>query len=360
MIAALNRASFPLCLLLSAILCTEPLSGEAAVTDTSTENPQTTEQTKERDEQPGDALNNSDLVSLSQSKQALAGLQTQALVKGHYQTEWQASASVIDIQPLLMSREQYLAAQIDVQSATAALALAQQAINRTQELYRNGVNSQRQLQEQHMAHSVAFARLTSSQQHLQSITDSLAANWGNTLSSWAKASHSPEFADFINGQQALLLISLPAGISLPKGLTHIDVSPTGERQSPQTAHLIASAPQGSEVSQGETYFFRTSRTKLRTGMRLSAWIAAPEQTLSGFIIPAAALIWHAGVASIYLKTAPEQFKRISLNHYQPIAKGYFVAEALIPNAEIVTTGAQILLSHEFRALIPIEDNDGDD
>jgi hypothetical protein len=298
-------------------------------------------------------------VQLSQPKQALADLQTQPLIGSHYQPEFQASAQVVDLQPLLNLREQYFTAQTEVQGATTALALVQQVIKRTHELYRNGINSQRQLQEQQMAHSTAQARLNSSQYRLQSINDNLTANWGSTLSAWAKTSGNNEFASLINGQQALLLLSLPAGQTLPKETKQIAVDPTGDRQTPQPAQLISNAPQGSELSQGETYFFKTSRAKLRTGMRLSAWITKPGQALTGFVIPASALIWHAGLATIYIKIAPEQFQRLSFTHYYPVAQGYFVAATFPANAEIVTIGAQVLLSQEFRGLIPAED-DGDD
>ncbi|NOT83288.1 MAG: hypothetical protein HOP02_00610 [Methylococcaceae bacterium] len=304
--------------------------------------------------------NNKNLIRLSLAKQALAGLKTRPLVGSRYQTELQASANVIDIQPLLNLREQYFAAQIEAQSASTAITLSQKAITRTQELYRNGVNSHRQLQEQQMTHNALQARLAINQYRLQSINNILTVNWGDRLSEWAKANNNVEFQNFINGQQALLLVSLPAGNTLPKGSIHITVDPNSERQNPQTADFVASAPQGSESSQGETYFFKAPRAKLRTGMRLSAWIAKQNKTLTGFNIPTAALVWHAGLATIYVKTAPEYFQRFSLINYYPIDSGYFVAEPLPINTEVVVSGVQILLSHEFRTLIPAEDNDGDD
>ncbi|MEQ1636434.1 MAG: hypothetical protein ABL903_07060 [Methylococcales bacterium] len=338
-------------------MLTGPLNGWAGI-ESREEIPQATER-KNSTPKLTEVKNDPDLIRLSLAKQAIAGLQTQALVSSHYQTELQATASVIDIQPLLNLREQYFAVQTEVESANSALTLSRQAIIRTQELYRSGVNSQRQMQEQQLAHNAIEARLTASRYRLQSINDTLNTSWGSTLSVWVKTANHPEFNSFINGQQALLLISMPAGCSL-KGITQIVVDPNSERHAPQTATFIANAPLGSELSQGETYFFKAQRVKLRTGMRLSAWISKPEQLLSGYFIPASALIWHSGTATIYLKTASEEFKRLSLKHYYPVTQGYFVADELPINAKVVSIGAQTLLSHEFRALIPAEDNDGDD
>ncbi|MCX7088677.1 MAG: hypothetical protein NTV00_11560 [Methylococcales bacterium] len=353
----MSIASHPFCALcLSIALLTQPLMAWAVTNASMDDDSQTPRRLTSQDNQP----ETTDQVQLSLAQQTVAGLKTQVLLSSHYLPEVHVSANVLDIQPLLTLREQYFSAQIENQSANTALTFTQQAIARTQELYRNGVNSQRQVQEQQMASGAIQARVSNSHARLQSINDQLMANWGITLSNWAKDPQNSDFARFINGQQALLLISLPAGHSLPKGLSHIDVDPNGERQSPQQAQFIASAPQGSELSQGETYFFKTSRRNLRTGMRLSAWMAKPDKALTGFTIPASALIWHGGEATIFLKTAPEHFTRLLLKQYYPIAQGYFVAEALPANAEVVVTGAQLLLSHAFRALIPAEDGDGDD
>lgn len=359
MTAATHCLSSPAYLLLSMILVLGPIPGRTASEPTADIAP-ATQSSETRKNEADEVSHSSDLVQLSIAKQAVAGIKTQTPVSSHYQSEMQASAIVVDIQPLLNLREQFFAAQTEYQSATAALSLVQQAIQRTQELYRNGVNSKRQVQEQQIAHTAAQTRVTSSQYRLQSINDNLTANWGNTLSSWAKENHHNALTGIINGQQALLLISLPAGHTLPVGVKEIAVDPDGERQTPQLAQWIANAPQGSELSQGETYFFRTSRAKLRTGMRLSAWIAKPDQTLTGFNVTSSAVIWHAGLATIYVKTAPEYFKRLSLSAYHPIAHGYFVADPLPANTEVVTAGAQTLLSYEFQSLIPAEDNDGDD
>lgn len=298
-------------------------------------------------------------LRLSQAKQTLAGIKTQPLTPSQYQPELQATARVVDLQALLMLREQYFAAQTEVQSANAALALIQQAVNRTRALYQNGVNSKRQLQEQQITQSAAQARVTSSQYRLQSINDTLTTQWGSTLSAWAKANGNKAFSALVDGQQALLLVSAPVGLASLKN-KQIVVSASGDRQAPQLASFIAAAPQGGELNQGETYFFKTERANLRTGMRLSAWIAKPQQLLTGFTIPSTALIWHTGQATLYIKTAPEQFQRVTVTDYHPISQGYYVTADFPEHAEVVSIGAQTLLSEELHGMIPEEDADGDD
>lgn len=306
-----------------------------------------------------DTVNDNPSINLSESKQTQAGIQTLRPLLTHFQAELQTTATVVDLQSLLNLREQYLTALAEQQGATAAVNYAKQAMSRTEALYRNGVNSQRQLQGLQMQLSSDQARLNSNRYRLQSLNENLLSNWGDTLAAWAKSHDNPTIQAFINTRQALLLVTLPANQSLPEPVTQIAVDPNGNRQNAQIAQLISKAPYGSEISQGETYFFQTPRSRLRTGMRLSAWVTAPGTAQTGFNIPHTALIWHAGQAGIYLKIAPGQFIRQPLQHYFPNAQGYFVAEKLPENAEIVTTGAQLLLSQELRAIIPTED-DGDD
>ena len=40
-----------------------------------------------------------------------------------------------------------------------------------------------------------------------------------------------------------------------------------------------------------------------------------------------------------------------------VANGYFIEKQLSADEELVTTGTQMLLSHEFRSQIPDEDDD---
>lgn len=309
---------------------------------------------------PAQTATSGDTLTLSAVKQRAAGIKTQAIQRGQYQPEIQVSAQVMDLQNMLSVRETYFTALIEQQSAERALALSQQTLNRIQALFRNGVNSQRQLQEQELAHSTLQARVNSANYRLQSIEDTLTLTWGMPLSSWIKDKHSVELQRFIQGEQLMVLVSLSGSKSIAKGLSSIVVDRDGERQSPQNAQLIASAPHSSELSQGETYFFKTARGNLRTGMRLSAWIPNATQPLAGVIIPGSALLWHAGHAKVYIKIGAEQFQAVSIGQYFRVADGYFIAQALPETAEVVVTGAQLLLSYASHSLIPTEDNDGDD
>jgi len=60
---------------------------------------------------------------------------------------------------------------------------------------------------------------------------------------------------------------------------------------------------------------------------------------------------------VYLKTAEDTFSRRTLEHYSASADGYFIPDGIKPGEQIVTKGAQMLLSEELRGQIPSEDDD---
>ena len=117
------------------------------------------------------------------------------------------------------------------------------------------------------------------------------------------------------------------------------------------------AAQTESVAQGESYYFQTDDKNIITGMNVSAWIPDQNAKLTGVIIPQSALIWYMGQALVYLKTAEETFSRSTINHYSATADGYFISDAIEPGEQIVTKGAQMLLSEELRGQIPSENDD---
>jgi hypothetical protein len=62
-------------------------------------------------------------------------------------------------------------------------------------------------------------------------------------------------------------------------------------------------------------------------------------------------------ALVYIKTGEDTFSRRTLAHYSATADGYFIPDALNPGEQVVTLGAQMLLSEELRGQIPKEDDD---
>lgn len=289
--------------------------------------------------------------------QRQAGLQIVTLKPFQYTPEISVYGNALAILPLLDLRSRYLSAQSNYQSAQARLDLAQQNMERTRYLHQNGIASKRALQEQQSHYRLEQAQTQGMRQQIRAIYNEASVNWGPVLTELFLSSDSTRLTPYLSGKKSILLIALPAGQTLPDNIKSIVVSPSGDRSDAQPAEMLSIAPQTDAMTQGESYFFATESTTIRTGMRITAWLPRQQSPEAGVLIPASALIWHLGQAFVYLKTGEERFSRRRIAHFVDTADGYFIQSPLTPGEQLVTSGAQMLLSEEFRGQIPAEDDD---
>jgi len=213
------------------------------------------------------------------------------------------------------------------------------------------------LQEQQAQWQSYKAQVDATDFQSKAIIDEALLNWGKELTDWALSSDSDKLGAFLSGRQTLLQITLPANKHLPGIIQTIYIEVSGNRSKAHKAELISVAAQTDLAAQGESYYFQTSDKNIITGMNVTAWIPEQNVQMAGVIIPESALIWYMDQAFVYLKTAEETFSRRTLEHYSASADGYFVTGAIKPGEQIVTKGAQMLLSEELRGQIPKEDDD---
>jgi hypothetical protein len=75
--------------------------------------------------------------------------------------------------------------------------------------------------------------------------------------------------------------------------------------------------------------------------------------LDGLTVPAAAIVWWQDRAWVYRRIGPETFTRTDIPTDLPAPGGGFIVKDLPKTTEMVTRGAQLLLSEEFRAQIQV-------
>jgi hypothetical protein len=253
-------------------------------------------------------------------------------------------------------RSRHFQAEAAYKITKTKLNLAQQSLTRVRNLHRNDAISKRKLQIQQSQWEEAQAHHDAIAYEIKSIQESTLLNWGNPLSEWAFAPDSKEFSQLISGQQTLLQITLPPNQTLPEATKFIFVAHTGIRDKAIKAYYLSLAQDTNEDFQGETFFFIVPED-IQTGMHVTTWIAREQKNISGVILPFSALVWHMGQAYVYLQTGDEQFTRHEVSTQRRTTNGYFVQTEILPGAKLVTTGAQMLLSEEFRGQIPDEDDD---
>ncbi len=295
-------------------------------------------------------------LDLAEQNTALAGIQTQPLLAAHRATELIALGNVINPEPLRYLRQQYLAARAQQDGAQAKYREADLNLARTQDLHREDIVSTRRLQEQQAQWQADKANLAASGSQQQAVLETSRLQWGDTLTDWFVRSDDKADA-FIRQRAQLLLISLPAGIRTSPKLAEIMIDEQGRRDRAIKATLVSISPQADPVTQAPRYFFRCEGRPLPFGSQVTAWLAGDGEPNQGVIVPESAIVWHLGQAHVFIKNADGRFNQRVLPDPQPGPNGYFVRGALQAGEEIVTTGAQTLLSQQLKSSIPSEDND---
>lgn len=301
-----------------------------------------------------------DTVKIDSTAQIRSGLQTKKLEAYRHRPELTAYGNVVALQPLLDLRNRYLAALSEYESAKSRLTLAQQSIDRTRLLHQGGVVSGRGLQEQQSQWQSEQAMAKGSRQRIETLRNEAVLNWGLPVAELFLDADNNTLTPYLSGQKNLLHISLPPNDQPIDTLDEIRVSRHGDHKRAEAAHYLSPAPQTDPLTQGESYFFETEHGGIRTGMRIAAFIPLREHAVDGVLVPASSVIRHLGQAFVYVKTAPEHFQRLAINELIDTHAGYFVPNGLHAGQELVVSGAQMLLSEEFKSQIPDEDDDDDD
>jgi hypothetical protein len=107
--------------------------------------------------------------------------------------------------------------------------------------------------------------------------------------------------------------------------------------------------------QGESWLLTTAATGAGAGTRVRV-LSRQGNAQKGVFIPLSAVVRFAGKSWVYVKTDADKFERMPLAVDRALGEGFFT-DALEVNDSVVTNGAQLLLSEEFRFQIKNENKD---
>lgn len=298
-------------------------------------------------------------LELNQATQNQAGIKTGVLALQHYLPTISASATVMDLQALIDLRTRLSRVHGQYQVAQASAAASQQEFERLRTLYRNGQNtSLKTLQAAEASWKADQARMDAAHAASRDIRHQAQQQWGKILSDWAFKNTPSPLTGLLDRQRILLRVSLPADEALARPPAHIQITGFGESEN-QVADLISASPQSDPRIQGQTYFYQTAAGSLASGMRLKAWVALSGVPTQGVIIPSSAVVWYAGQPWVYVRLDPEHFVRRAISAPQSVPGGWFVSQGFQPGERVVVSGAQLLLSEEFKPQSSGGDAEGD-
>lgn len=258
----------------------------------------------------------------------------------------------------------------EIESGRASLAAAQAALTRARSLNADDKNvSDRALQEAEARVAGENARLAAATQSAKLIESSLASTrdaaaplelqrGGQVVEVLAHPGESIESGQPILRvtvfDRLLARVDVPAGETVAPGLSSASIVPLGYESRPLRGERVALAAAVDPRTQGQPFLFRVPDPSfsLRPGLSVTAYLETPGAPRQGVVVPRSAVVRQSGKAWVYVQTAPEAFARREVALEDPTAEGWFT-RSLSAGDRVVTTGAQTLLSEEFKSQIHV-------
>ena len=265
------------------------------------------------------------------------------LVAATHGPEVKAFGSVLDPAPLLALHGELVAAEVALTNSTAQH-------QRTKALFEDDQNaSRRALDATEAQQRTDAAKLLNAQQRWTLATGDVAEKMNST--------ERDEFVTkLVNRKLGLLRVEVPPGEKL--------ISPTGGRVTLQgdedksvVVRSVYSAPAVDAQTRGQASLLVVEQpgTGLRPGAVVTAFLKLPGDEASGVILPSRAVVRAAGLAWAYVQTAENEFTRREVSIGAPMPDGWFVTQNFKSGEQVVVTGAQALLSEEFKSQISVGD-----
>lgn len=300
-------------------------------------------ETSQPAEKPATGPNGEPVVHLDPAERAASGVRTATLERVSGRTETQVVAVVLSPQDLLDLRTAYIAAAVQVEKAKASLSASSLEYQRLSQLNQDDKNaSDKAVQAAEATFRSDQATLHNAEQTLELAKMPAIQRWGPVVSRWITGDTS-SLHEVLEARRLLLQVTPPSNAPATQQLL------IRADQHPTEATLLSPIPRVDPRFQTPSYLYTAAAEKeLVPGMNLVAFAPGRSQQ-KGVLLPREAVLWWQGKSWVYIETEPGSFIRREVSLDTPLRNGWLILQVLMPGNHVVTTGAQQLLSQEFRS-----------
>jgi hypothetical protein len=291
------------------------------------------------------------VIRIDAAAQERSGIETTRLPSAPYVEQVRAYGMVLDAARLTDLSNSYANAEAQLRIAQAKITSSKAAFERAQKLYDNERSvSLALLQSAEATFRADEAGVGAAESQVRTISATAYQEWGAVLGK-SLVERSPTVARLIERQDFLLQVTLPPGIAVPIPPTAATIESPRKARSGIT--FVSPATRTDARIQGLSFFYLApAESGVLPGMNVLAFLSSGAG-VEGVAVPAEAVVWWQDRAWIYRRLEAETFVRTQIATDQPTAVGGYIDKNLRNDAEIVTRGAQLLLSEEFRARIQV-------
>jgi len=298
------------------------------------------------------------IVSLSPAVQENSGIRTGKVESMLYQDEIKSFGSVVSMDTLIVAKTRLQNLQAELASARASQEQHQTQYERLKALNADDKNvSDLVVQEAYVLANNAKVIVNSKLLEINNVRTSIELSWGDSLAKLALNNQADSlFEKLLSKKNVLIQVSFPYGAYDPQIGDTIQITPLNSRHTIK-ADFVSAATEADVIGVGKTFYYSAPSTHLRIGMRVAVETSVNKSTKSnGVVIPSNAVVWYAGVPWAYFKQGEDQFVRKPISADTEVDKGWF-NKGVDTSSEVVISGAQLLLSEEFKYLIKNENDD---
>jgi hypothetical protein len=294
------------------------------------------------------------VIHVEYEDQERSGIETARLPPAPYLDQIRAYGMVLDAARLTELSNGYVNAEAQLRTAQAKVTFSRAAFERAQKLYDNERSiSQVQLQSTEAAFRTDEAGVGAAESQVRTLAATAHQEWGPVLGK-SLVERSSSVVRLIERQEFLVQVTLPPGVPVPKSVTAAAIE--GPWKARAAITLVSPATRTDARIQGVSFFYLApAESGVLPGMNVLAFLSSGEAA-DGVAIPAEALVWWQDRPWVYRRTEPETFVRTQIATDHPTHDGGYIDKSLGADGEIVTRGAQLLLSEEFRAQIKVGDD----
>jgi len=293
-------------------------------------------------------------VLIDEEAQKQAGIAVEPLKSAKYAYSQKFMGVVLDLRPLVEARQRLLSLSAQLAGVQAQVLQRKRDLTRTQGMYDEGRNaSLRELEAARAALATEEQREIALQAERRAVIDGVRIQWGDAIAGRLGDSEG-WVARAVSHQLELVQFAMPYGSAPQHQEWRVDVSSSGQTNG-VPAVLIGRATQSLTGLQGENWLLTTSPTGAGAGTRVRV-MSQQGKPQKGVLVPVTAMIRFAGKNWVYLQTDAQRFERHLLAVDRSVSDGFFT-DAFEVDASVVTSGAQLLLSEEFRFQIKNENKD---
>ncbi len=291
------------------------------------------------------------IISLDAQTRAREGIRTAPVTYTSMRAQANGTAVVLAIGDLVTARNSYVAAGTKVERDEVAVNLSRTQYERVKKLYEANQNmSLKAMQEAEAAYRTNEAQRNADGQDADLQLDAVRQQWGQVIGDWVRG-NGAEIKAVLEHREFLAQVTFPPGEAAQPPASLQLTLPGNERV---RAKYVSPYPHVNPQIQGTSFLYVISgHPGIAAGMNLRVLVPV-GRALRGAVIPESAVVSWRGKAWVYEAISPDSFSRREVLADNPVPGGYFVPGMTFAS-DVVTVGAQALLSEEFRAQIQQED-----